>query len=135
VSPWGEEALTFTSGAPIGTKAGGVVENRHSTDVEYPLPSPYIPCVCTSMSIHKGLIEKKYWADFESSPPPPHAPRVCMRNLTEGESCSDLGRVLVLNDPPIRAPREGAPRASPPVLASFTWRRPRESVSMAERGL
>jgi len=46
----------------------GFVENKHSTDVDYP---PSLPCI----------------------------PRVCTRIHPEGKSCSDLGRVLVLNDP------------------------------------
>jgi len=43
-------------------------------------------------------------------PPPPH---VCMSVDTEGETCSNLGSVLVLNDPPAR------PSSTP----LSTWRR------------
>jgi hypothetical protein len=41
----------------------------------------------------------------ESPPPPPYIPRVGMRIHPEGESCFDIGRVLVLNDSPARAGR------------------------------
>ena len=56
-----------------------------------------------------------------SSPPPPPPPPpqypplppwVCLRIHTEGEARSDLGRVLVFNDPPARAARR-APAAGP----------------------
>ena len=49
----------------------------------------------------RGGVENKHSSDDGSPPPPPH---VCMSIHTEGKSCSDLGRVLVLNDPTARCP-------------------------------
>jgi hypothetical protein len=44
----------------------------------------------------RGVHENKRSTDVEFTPPPP---RLCMSIHPEGESCSDLGRLLVLNDP------------------------------------
>ena len=46
-----------------------------------------------------GGNENKHSTDVESSPPPAH-PCVCLCIHPEGESCSDLDRVLGRNDPP-----------------------------------
>jgi len=52
----------------------------------------------------RGGIENWHSTDVESPPtPPPPCPYV--RIHSEGESCSDLGRVRVLNDPSTRALR------------------------------
>ena len=48
-----------------------------------------------------GLLRKKH-STHVASPPPPHPPytmRVFVSVHPEGKSCSDLGRVLVVNDP------------------------------------
>ena len=45
----------------------------------------------------RGLIEIKHTTDTASPPP---SPRVCMSIHPECQSCFDLGRVLVLDDPP-----------------------------------
>jgi len=44
-----------------------------------------------------GGVENEHSTDVESPLPPP---RVCMSIHFEERSCFDLGRVLVLNDPP-----------------------------------
>ena len=54
------------------------------------------------------VIENKHSTDVESSPRPP---RVCMRFHNQDKLCSDMGRVLVCNDPPARAWYEYAPGA------------------------
>ena len=46
-----------------------------------------------------GAIESKHSTEVESSPPPPH---FCTSIHPDGEPCTDLVRVLVLNDPPAR---------------------------------
>jgi hypothetical protein len=56
-------------------------------------------------------MEDKHSTDFEP-PAPPYSLWVCMSIHPEGESCSDLGRVLVLNDPPVLT--VGLLRASTP---------------------
>jgi hypothetical protein len=50
----------------------------------------------------RGCIEILYSTGVESPPPPPHTAHVCLKNHPEGELCSDLGSVLVFNDPPAR---------------------------------
>ena len=63
----------------------GVIENKHSTDVEIapppppPPPPPPLP---------------------PPPPPPPPPPRVCMSTYPAGKSFSDLGSSTVVNDPP-----------------------------------
>ena len=57
-----------------------------------------------------GVLENKHATDVESTPPPPYTPRACLSSYTEAKLCSDLSRVLVLNDPP--------PRCTPPRAAS-----------------
>jgi len=47
-----------------------------------------------------GGTENQHSADIESPPPPPL--HVCTSIQPEGQSSSDLGRVLALNDPPAR---------------------------------
>ena len=47
-----------------------------------------------------GLLRTSTRPTLNQSPPPP--PRVCVSIQPEDNSCSDLGRVLVLNDPPAR---------------------------------
>ena len=56
--------------------------------------------LCTSVCT--GVIENKHSTHVES-PPPPYTPRVCMSIHPKGKSCSNLGRVRVLNDPAARA--------------------------------
>jgi len=71
----------------------GVIENEHLTDVE-PRPPPPPPRVC-----NMGVIENEHLTDVEPRPPPP---RACMRVhqfILEGESCSNLGQVIVMNVP------------------------------------
>ena len=45
----------------------------------------------------RGGIENRHSNDVEYPAP---APLLCMRIHSEGKSCSELGQVLVLNDPP-----------------------------------
>ena len=56
----------------------------------------------------REVIENKHSNDV-GPPPPPPPPRLHTRILSYGKSCSDVGRVLVLNDPPprARAPPQG----------------------------
>ena len=81
---------SYTVTVEVSTPGMGVIENKHSTDVESPPPPPPPP------PPPRG-IENKHSTDVESCPPPS---RVAMTILTQGRPCSDLGRVLVLNDPP-----------------------------------
>jgi hypothetical protein len=53
----------------------------------------------------REVIENKHSTDVESPPPPP-PPCLCMSMHTQGKSCSDPGRVLLLNDPPAHSPRK-----------------------------
>ena len=46
-----------------------------------------------------GVIKNMHSTDSGSLPP---LPRVCLSIISKGKSCSDLGRVLVLDDPPAR---------------------------------
>jgi len=46
--------------------------------------------------VARGVIDIKHSTDVESPPPPAH---VCISIRLEGKSCSDLCRVLVLNNP------------------------------------
>ena len=48
----------------------------------------------------RAVIENKHTTDVESSPPHPYTPRVCTSIYPVSELCSDLGRVLLLNDRP-----------------------------------
>jgi hypothetical protein len=48
-------------------------------------------------ALGRAVIENKHLTDIDPAPPPP---RVCMRISPQGKSCFDLGRMLVLNDPP-----------------------------------
>ena len=48
-----------------------------------------------------GGIKNEHMPDV-ASPPPPPPPHVCTRLHPDGKPCSDIGRVLVLNDPTIR---------------------------------
>jgi len=52
----------------------------------------------------RGVLESKHSTRIEPPPPPPppYVPRVCMSIHPVGKSCSDLGRVFVLNDFPAR---------------------------------
>jgi hypothetical protein len=47
-----------------------------------------------------GLIENKHSTVVKTPPPP----RACMSIHTEGNACSDIGRVLVLDGPPVESP-------------------------------
>jgi len=47
----------------------------------------------------RGVIESKHSNDVESPPP---LPRVCMSMHPDGNSCSNLSRVLILKGPPAR---------------------------------
>jgi hypothetical protein len=51
----------------------------------------------------RGVIENKHSTDVESRPPPS---RSCMSIHTQSRSCSDVGRVIILNDPPAWRGRE-----------------------------
>jgi hypothetical protein len=62
----------------------------------------------THVTTAGGVIKKRHSADVEY---PPHPPCVCMSIHPELKPCSDLGRVLVLNDPPTRC--------GPAVMASL----------------
>jgi len=53
----------------------------------------------SAMGPGREVIQNKHSTDVESLPPPP---RVCMSTHADGKSCSNLGRLLVLNDPPAR---------------------------------
>jgi len=66
----------------------------------------------------RGGVENNHFTDFEYPPPPP---RVCMSIQPEGKSCTDLGRVFVLNDPAASQTRgviESKPSAMNRVRAS-----------------
>jgi hypothetical protein len=62
-------------------------ENKHSTDGETPPPLP-----------PQGF-ENKHSTDVDT---PPHPHRVCISIVPQGEPYSDVVRVLVLYDPPVR---------------------------------
>ena len=57
------------------------------------------------VELGRGVIENKHSTDVKH---PSSPPRVCMNIHCEGKACSDLGRVLVLNDPRIRRPADCA---------------------------
>jgi len=63
-----------------------------------PTPAAF-PACCLVVS-GRGVHDNDHSTDVESPPPPP--PRVCMSVYPEIKACSDLGRVLVLNDPAVR---------------------------------
>jgi len=86
------DKLAWRKSAESSTTAGkGGIENNRSTDFESPHPPP------------RGFIKNRPSTDVESPPP-----RVSMSIHTQGSSCSDLGRVLVLNDPPARRRSQGS---------------------------
>ena len=89
----------------------GVIKNKHSTDVEY-YPPPYPPSPPPTPSppllllfllllqlllllLLRLLLLLLLLISSSSS-------SICMRINPHGKSCSDLGRVLVLNDPSSR---------------------------------
>ena len=84
------------------TTGRGGIENKHPTDVESrPRPPRKLLRTCSQPTLNLLLLlrmvsENKHPTGVESHPPPSH---VCMSIHPEGKSCSDLGRVLVLNDP------------------------------------
>ena len=54
----------------------------------------------------QGVLENKHSTDVESACCPP---RFCMSIHTQGKSCSDIRRVIVLNDPPAGAASPAVP--------------------------
>ena len=81
----------------------GFIKNKHSTGIEYPPPPPspprlpHHPSPLLLFLRLRGVIENKHSTDAEY---PPHPPRGCMSIHPERVSRSDVGRDLVLNDPP-----------------------------------
>jgi len=71
----------------------GAIVNKHSTDVESPPPPPPPPPPPFPPG---GVTQNTHSPDVESPPPPPC---VYMSIRLDGKSSSNLGRVLVLNDP------------------------------------
>jgi len=94
----------FMGQGATGLLAGGDVENKHSTGVESPHPSLRF-CKSTIIRAMSNLLHR-------------NTPHVCISFHPECESCSDLGRVLVLNDPPTWRPPSSRPaNPAPPTPA------------------
>ena len=91
----GKPIMEFDFNKAIEELGRGVIENKHSTDVESPPPPPRLP------------------------------PRVCIDIHAGGELCSDFGRVLVFiqspppSPPPPAPPAPPAPSPPPPPLQSI----------------
>jgi len=94
----------------------GVFEDKHSTDGNSPPPHDVVGmsegllrtitrptlnlllCIGPPALTDRGVIVNKHSAEFQYPPPPS---RVGMSTHPEGESCCDIGLVLVFGDPPI----------------------------------
>jgi len=81
----------------VGPGAGPM---GHEDEVEWVL----LPCQSKPRRARQGVLENKHLTDVGSPPP---VLRVCMIIQPEGNSCSDIDRVRVLND---LAARLGGPR-------------------------
>jgi hypothetical protein len=84
----------------------GVIEKKHSTDVESPHAPPSSVCMSmihpqgmSSSDVGRWVIENKHSTEIESPPP---TPSVYVSIHPEGKTSSNVGRVLLINDPPAR---------------------------------